>query len=283
MINLGLIGYPIEHSLSPIIHQAALDFCDLPGNYFLYSVLSNDLKSINDLLNQVRGGEIIGLNVTIPFKQIIIPLLDELSPTAKAIGAVNTVLMQNGKLTGTNTDADGFSADLRKFIPEENTKNKANKNALVLGGGGSARAIIYALVNQGWNITFATRRPQNAGDFLSLSPNLETKISNIEFEANAIRSLNFPIHLIINATPVGMSPQIENSPWPAELALPQTAVIYDLIYSPKETKFVLDAKAAGVPAYTGMGMLVEQAALAFELWTGRTVPRDILFDVVEEK
>jgi shikimate dehydrogenase len=283
MINLGLIGYPLQHSLSPIIHQAALDYCDLPGNYFLYPVLPNDLQSLNDLLNRIRGSEITGLNVTIPHKQEVIPLLDELTPTAKTIGAVNTISMQNGKLTGANTDAAGFSADLRKFLPQMNRKNKSNHNALVLGGGGSARAITYALVNESWKVTFATRRPQNADTFLSQFSNHDPKISNIELDANAIRSLNFPLHLIINATPLGMSPQIENSPWPSELSFPQTAVFYDLIYNPKETKFVLDARAAGVPAFSGMGMLVEQAALSFELWTGCIVPRDLLFDAVEEK
>jgi shikimate dehydrogenase len=283
MINLGLIGYPLQHSLSPIIHQAALGYCNLPGDYSLFPVRSKDLQLLKRLLNRVRRGELLGLNVTIPHKQEVIPLLDELTPTAKAIGAVNTISMQKGKLTGINTDAAGFLADLRKFLPQMNRVKEANHNALVLGGGGSARAITYALVNEGWNVTFATRRPQNAHTFLSQFSDHDSKISNIELKANSIRSLKFPLHLIINATPLGMSPQIEYSPWPAGLSYPQTAVFYDLVYNPRETKFVLDARAAGLLAITGLGMLAEQAALAFELWTGCVVPREYLFAAVEDK
>ena len=282
MINLGLIGYPLEGSFSPIIHKTAFDYCNLSGDYSLFPVSPDDNQLLKQILNQVRGAELVGLNVTIPYKQTVISLLDELTPTAKAIGAVNTISMQNGKLTGDNTDAAGFLTDLRKFLSQDEWEKKENNNALVLGGGGSARAITYALVNQGWKVTFATRRPQNAHDFLSQSSNYKTIISNIEFDAKAIRSLNFPLHLIINATPVGMSPQIENSPWPADLSYPQTAAFYDLVYNPRNTKFVLDARAVGLPAITGFGMLVEQAALAFELWTGCIVPRDLLFAAVED-
>ncbi len=282
MINLGLIGYPLEGSLSPIIHKTALGYCNLPGDYSLFPISPDDNQLLKQILNQVRGAELVGLNVTIPYKQTVISLLDELTPTAKAIGAVNTISMQNGKLTGTNTDAAGFLADLRMFLLGFNRKKEVNHNALVLGGGGSARAITYALVNQGWKVTFATRRPQNADDFLPQFSNQGTKISNIELDANAIRSLNFPLHLIINATPIGMSPQIENSPWPADLSYPHTAAFYDLVYNPRNTKFVLDARAVGLPAITGFGMLVEQAALAFELGTGCSVPRDLLFAAVED-
>lgn len=282
MINLGLIGYPLLHSLSPLIHKTALDYCNLQGNYSLYTITPNDINGLNNLLNRVRSSELLGLNVTIPHKQIVLPLLDELTPTAKSIGAVNTISMQNGKLIGDNTDAPGFLADLRKFLPEMIWDNKGNNNALVFGGGGSARAISYALVNEGWNVTFATRRPQNAQTLLTHYSDHDSKISNIELKANTIRSLKFPLHLIINATPLGMSPQIENSPWPAGLSYPQTAVFYDLVYNPRKTKFLLDARAAGLLAITGLGMLVEQAALAFELWTGCVVPREYLFAAVED-
>ncbi|MFV1949222.1 MAG: shikimate dehydrogenase [Anaerolineales bacterium] len=282
MINLGLIGYPLESSYSPIIHKTALAYCNLSGDYSLFPVSPDDNKLLKHILNRVRRAELTGLNVTIPYKQKVIPLLDELTPTAKAIGAVNTISMQNGKLTGTNTDAAGFSADLRKFLAGLNRNKEVDLNALVLGGGGSARAVTHTLVNQGWNVTFATRRPQNAHDFLSRSSNQEINISNIELKAKTIRSLNFPLHLIINATPVGMSPQIEYSPWPTGLTYPRAAVFYDLVYNPRETKFALDARAAGLLAITGLGMLVEQAALAFELWTGCVVPRDYLFAAVED-
>jgi shikimate dehydrogenase len=282
MINLGLIGYPLQNSFSPLIHTAALEYCNLPGNYSLFPVLPNDLHRLKDLLNQVRSGETTGLNVTIPFKQTVIPLLDDLTPTAKAIGAVNTISKQNGKLIGENTDSAGFLADLQKFLTKVKWERKEKKNALVLGGGGSARAISYALVNDGWIVTLAIRRPENAKDFLAQFSDYESQISSIKYQNNAIRSLLPHLQLIVNATPVGMSPKIENSPWSADLSFPQKAVIYDLVYHPHDTKFILAARAAGLPAITGLGMLVEQAALAFELWTGYDVPREHLFTAVEE-
>jgi shikimate dehydrogenase len=273
MINLGLIGYPLLHSLSPLIHKTALDYCNLQGNYSLFPITPNDINGLNNLLNRVRSSELLGLNVTIPHKQIVLPLLDELTQTAKTIGAVNTISMQNGKLIGDNTDAAGFLADLRKILPEMIWDNKGNNNALVFGGGGSARAIIYALVNEGWNVTFATRRPQNAQTFSPQFSSQDSNLSNIALQADTIRSLKFHLHLIINTTPLGMLPDIETSPWPMDLAFPPGAVIYDLVYNPRQTKFVLDARAAGLHAITGLGMLVEQAALAFEHWTGKVAPR----------
>jgi len=283
MINLGLIGYPLLYSLSPKIHQAALDYFNLLGNYSLFPIPPNDLGSLNDLLNRVRSGEITGLNVTIPYKQTVLPMLDELSPIVQAIGAANTISMQNGKLTGDNTDSAGFLIDLMRFLNKEIWESEKDQTALVLGGGGSARAITYALVSEGWKVIFATRRPENAQALITQFSNHESQISNIEFQANTFRSLIPSFHLIINATPVGMSPDIEKSPWPMGLAFPPGAALYDLVYNPRDTKLVLDARAAGLPATTGLGMLVEQAALAFELWTGQNVPREHLFTAVEEK
>lgn len=282
MINLGLIGYPLQGSYSPKIHKAALEFCNLRGNYSLFPVLPNDLQRLKSLLNRVRSSEIAGLNVTIPYKQSVLPLLDELTMAAQAIGAVNTISMQNGKLTGDNTDAPGFLADIQKFITKETWEREENYNALVLGGGGSARAITYALVNDGWKVTLATRRPENAQAIITQFSNRNSLISNIEYHANAFRPLISSIHLIINATPVGMSPNIENSPWPTNLSYPQGAAFYDLVYNPRDTKFVLGARAAGLRAITGLGMLIEQAALSFERWTGRVAPRKEMLCAVTE-
>ena len=119
MMHLGLIGHPLGHSLSPKIHTAALKACGLQGEYSLFPIAPEDMQGLKDLLTRVRGGEIHGLNVTIPHKQNVIPLLDELTPTAQAIGAVNTISMRNGKLVGDNTDAPGFLADLQNFLTTE--------------------------------------------------------------------------------------------------------------------------------------------------------------------
>ena len=273
MIRLGLIGYPLGHSLSPKIHTAALQACGLQGDYSLFPVHPEDIQGLKDLLARVRTGEISGLNVTIPHKQNVIELMDELSPTAKAIGAVNTIYLRENKLIGDNTDAQGFLSDLKRFLTLECDSLLSQKNALILGAGGSARAVVYALVNDGWDVTVAARRIEQAGQLVNSFPSRKVK-------AITFTDLQFStFDLLVNATPIGMTPNIDQPPWPVDLSLPN-AVIYDLVYNPRETKLVKDARAQGLNATTGLGMLIEQAALAFEIWTGHNPPRNILIESV---
>jgi shikimate dehydrogenase len=282
MIKLGLIGYPLGHSLSPRIHTAALQACGLDGDYSLFPIDPQDTQGLKDLLQRVRIGEITGLNVTIPHKQNVIEFMDELTPTAKAIGAVNTIYMRGDKLVGDNTDAFGFLADLKRFLTLECDSSRARsgmlsqvqREALILGAGGSARAVVYALLNDGWNLTIASRRIEQAEQLASSISREAVKTANF---AN-LGLLTFD--LLVNTTPLGMSPNIDQSPWPQEIPFPNDAVIYDLVYNPRETKLVKDAHAQGLSATTGLGMLVEQATLAFELWTGKTPPREILFESI---
>jgi shikimate dehydrogenase len=271
VIQLGLIGYPVGHSLSPKIHKAALDACGLEGEYALFPVAPSDQQGLKELLARVRSGEFTGLNVTIPHKQNVIPLLDELSLPARAIGAVNTISIQNGKLTGDNTDALGFLADLKSFLTTETRKHGVKKSVLILGAGGSARAVVYALANDGWNITVTARRHEQAKE-LAAHYELHTR------RYPSLRPTTFD--LIVNTTPLGMSPSLNISPWPADSPFPSNAAVYDLVYNPRETKLVKDARAAGLPATTGLGMLIEQAILSFEIWTGLTPPRDALIDAI---
>src|ERR1051325_2703611 len=144
--KLGLIGYPVSHSLSPKIQNAALKHCGLEGDYSLFPVRPDDKQGLKDLLECVRSGEITGLNVTIPHKQNVMESLDELTPVAKVIGAVNIVYRRQDKLIGDNTDAPGFLADVKKFVNQE-IRKQGNRDALILGAGGSARAVVHALVN----------------------------------------------------------------------------------------------------------------------------------------
>ena len=162
MIALGLTGFPLAHSLSPRIHQAALAYCGLAGSYALYPVQPRDARGLADLLNRVRGGELTGLNVTIPHKEAVLPLLDALALDAAAIGAVNTLFMRVGQLTGANTDATGFLSDLKRFLSPSNVPLKPEAQALVLGAGGAARAVVYALLSDGWQVTLAARRAEQA-------------------------------------------------------------------------------------------------------------------------
>lgn len=275
MIKLGLIGYPLGHSLSPKIHSAALKACGLQGNYSLFPIQPNDKQGLKDLLGRVRAGEITGLNVTIPHKQNVIELMDKLTPTAKAIGAVNTIYLRENKLIGDNTDARGFLVDLKKFLTTE-TQRHGDLNVLVLGAGGSARAVVYALVNDGWQVAISARRIKQAQELALRFENTKA----IELNLQTFQLSN--IQLIINATPVGVPPNIDRSPLPEKISLSPNAMIYDLVYNPRETKLVKDARAQGLSAVTGLGMLIEQAALAFELWTGFNPSRNILYSSVVE-
>jgi shikimate dehydrogenase len=283
MIQLGLIGYPLSHSLSPKIHTAALQSCGFEGDYSLFPIQPEDKKGLQDLLSRVCSGEIHGLNVTIPHKQNVIPFLDELTPTAQAIGAVNTIFLRENKLIGDNTDAPGFLADLKKFLTTE-TRRHGDLRALVLGAGGSARAVIFALINDGWKVTIASRRTEQAQQLADSFTSYELSHS---IPLGPITSFNFSnidlsnIFLIVNTTPIGMSPNTDQSPLPENLLLPRHVSIYDLVYNPRETKLIKDARTQGLYASTGLGMLIEQAALSFEIWTGRNPSRELLFDAVK--
>jgi len=281
VIALGLTGFPLDHSLSPRIQRAALDACGLAGDYRLYPVQAGDLRGLADLLARVRSGELAGLNVTIPHKETVLTLLDELTPEAQCIGAVNTLYMQGDRLAGANTDAPGFLADLKRFLAANDLAPLAQRRALVLGAGGAARAVVYALVNDSWGITLAARRPAQAEVLAHGLSVGDAHISTVSLDAQALAPSLEEIRLVVNATPLGMPPQAGQSPWPAGLPLPPHAAVYDLVYQPPETTLARQARAAGLPAQTGLGMLLEQAALSFELWTGRKVAPEILQKALE--
>jgi shikimate dehydrogenase len=265
------------------LHKAALTAAGLEGSYSLFPVDPAHPDELAHLLGRVRSGEIHGLNVTIPHKQAVIPLLDELSETAKAIGAVNTIYAQNGRLIGDNTDAAGFWADVTSTfnisyskiespnpsmeirvsnIDYRGSNNGYRTSALVLGAGGSARAVVFALKAHGWEASVAARRIEQAQALVT------------EFGLQAAQSLDSKkddFELLVNTTPLGMSPNIETCAW--DWCFPPRAFIYDLVYNPPETLLMKRARAAGLQASNGLGMLIEQAALAFELWTGQQADR----------
>jgi shikimate dehydrogenase len=204
--------------------------------------------------------------------------MDELTNTARAIGAINTISMKKGKLTGENTDANGFLRDLERAIRVKGHR----RTALVLGAGGAARAVVCALLNDGWRVSVAARRPEQALALTAQFPGRDSRLSSLPYHPAALRQQLPALTLLVNTTPVGMSPHVEASPWPAGLSFPGNGAVYDLVYDPGETRLVRDARAAGLPAVTGLGMLVEQAALAFEFWTGCIVERESLYAAMEE-
>ncbi len=198
-------------------------------------------------------------------------------------------------LIGENTDAPGFLSDLMKSLSSSQAPlpgsillegmGEGRRKGIVLGAGGAARAVVYALRSNGWEITLAVRRADIAqaeallDSFKSIAG--EGSLRFVLLEAEALAPLLKDVRLIVNATPVGMAPDIHDSPWPAELPFPQTAVVYDVVYNPRETQLVRQARAEGLSAVTGLGMLVEQAARSFEIWTGRTPDRQVMFSALE--
>lgn len=278
--KLGLIGYPLGHSLSPKIHTAALQASGLEGSYFLFPIPPEDKQGLKDLLLRLRTGEIHGLNVTIPHKQNVIEFMDELTPAAQAIGAVNTMYMRRDKLIGGNTDAPGFLSDLKKVMVD--WRLEIDRSALVIGAGGSARAVVYALLNDGWNVTLAARRIEQAQQLAKAVSNYKLQVASY----SDLRPLTFNLqlstfNLIVNTTPLGMTPNTDSSPLPENTTLAKDTFVYDLVYNPRETKLIRIARAQGLNASTGLGMLIEQAALAFETWTGHNPPREVLYQAVE--
>lgn len=307
--RLGLIGFPLAHTLSPKIHAAALQACGLRGSYLPFTIYPNDKDGLQALLHRLRTGDLHGLNATIPHKQTVIEYLDELTPTAQAIGAVNTLYLRDGKLIGDNTDAPGFLTDLHNFLSESpspvlgeglRAREKSatvkspspalgeglgvrEKSAIVLGAGGSARAVVYALLTDGWNVTLAARRLEQAQHLASSFPNYCLPITSLDFRPSTF-DLDFrpsTFNLLVNTTPLGMTPDIETSPLPKNAVLSPDTIVYDLVYNPRETKLMRQAKAQGCRTVSGLGMLIEQAALAFEIWTGCRPPREVLLQSVE--
>jgi shikimate dehydrogenase len=272
--KLGLIGFPVEKSLSPAIHQAALRASGQKGEYKLYPVspLPEGQDRLEAMIEQLRDGWLQGLNVTIPHKQNVLPFLDEMTPAVSAVGAANTLYMQQGRLFGDNTDIRGFITDLHRLLPG------SAGHALVLGAGGSARAVVYALQQDNWTVTVAARRLEQAEEMLqALHAPKSFRVTQLkDISLQAMNSLK----LIVNTTPVGMFPLQDASPWPEETPLPQEVLLYDLIYKPLETQFMRYVLQEGLQASNGLGMLVEQAALSFERWTGVSADRTAIWAAV---
>lgn len=270
--NLGLIGYPLGHSRSPQLHHAALQAAGLEGEYRLYAFPPDDngTRQIAALIDDLRAGRLDGLNVTIPHKGTVIPFVDHLSPVARAVGAVNTLASDAaGQIFGDNTDVPGFLHDLERLVGGEHSGT-----ALILGAGGSARAAAFALARAGWQVRVLARRLEQAAALAEELGKAEGLLGRLV--CGDLRDLPElaaqPCALVVNTTPLGMYPNPNGCPWPDGVQLPQFAAVYDMIYNPVETVLLRRARAAGLPARNGAGMLAAQAALAFHQWTGIAPP-----------
>lgn len=268
---VGLIGWPVEHSLSPAMHNAA--FAAL-GLDWVYVPLPVDPRDVRQALHGLTALNFTGVNVTVPHKQAVIRYLDELSPAARITGAVNTIYMKKGKLHGHNTDAIGF---LNSLIEAE--CHPRGMRVVVLGAGGAARAVTYALCrDEAASVTVYNRTAERAAflvdDLAEVFP--DSRLSFVPLTGESLRQLGDAVDLVINTTSVGMSPHVEHCPWPDDVPVPAQATFYDLVYNPLETIFLARARAAGAKAIDGLGMLVHQGAYAFELWTGQQAPVDVM-------
>jgi len=266
----GLIGDPIEHTVSPAMHNAAFKALGLDFLYLPFQVKSADLgKAVGGL----RALNITGVNVTIPHKVAVIPLLDALDPLAERIGAVNTIVNKEGQLTGSNTDAEGFI----KALQEHGVAPK-DKNTIVLGAGGAARAAAYALAGQGARLTILNRRLElDWARTLArkLEKDFPQKVRVLELDEKNLEKALGEAELLVNATSVGMSPNREATPVPARL-LRGGLTVFDIVYNPIKTRLLAEAEAAGARTIGGVEMLVWQGALAFEKWTGQKAPLDLM-------
>ncbi len=259
---VGLIGWPVEHSVSPPMHNAAFETLGLNWHYVPLPVRPGQLETA---LYGLRALGFRGANVTVPHKQAVMPFLDEITETAQAIGAVNTIVVQRDLLLGHNTDAYGFLADLQDAGFEPN-----GKRALVLGAGGAARAIVYALAQSGCSVTIHNRTPERAADLADdmLSIGVHAPVAWTPGPTGLIDLEFGQFDLLVNATSAGMWPHTGVYPWPETLPLPSHWTVYDLVFNPAETWLLAQARAAGATPIGGLGMLVWQGAAAFEMWTG---------------
>ncbi|MCY4019772.1 MAG: shikimate dehydrogenase [Chloroflexi bacterium] len=267
--RVGLIGFPTEHSLSPVMHNAAFEALGMSD--WLYDAMSIPPDILRYGVQEPKNHGYIGINVTVPHKEAMMELVrpDEI---ARAIGAVNTVDFRNN--SGTNTDADGIVDDLRA-----NGVPIANKRVLVLGAGGAARAVVYGLARERARVAIVNRTKIRA----------ERLVADLKSAAGidgiAVMTLDeaadWGMSLIINCTSVGLHPHVDQSPWIHGVPFPAGVTVYDTVYRPANTALMQQCIAHGGRAIGGLGMLARQGALSFEIWTGVAPPVDVMLGAAQ--
>ncbi len=291
---LGLIGWPVEHSLSPAMHNAALAAMGLP---WVYTLLPVAPAAVGDAVRGLRALGFVGANVTVPHKQAVIPFLDRLTPAAAALGAVNTItvtppipsqpvldtappgVLECPQLVGDNTDAHGFLADLSAHGVQI-----GGRRALVLGAGGASRAVVYALATAGCAVVILNRSLPRAHAVAAMVEQVRP--------GQAVTCGQFPddiarwvarVDLVINTTSLGMWPASQGLPWDPAVPFQPGQVVYDLVYVPRQTALLRRAAADGARPIDGLGMLVEQGAAALAGWTGQEPPRKVMRQAAEQQ
>jgi shikimate dehydrogenase len=263
MNKVGVIGWPVEHSLSPAMHNAAFAALGMADWYYDRIAIPPDIVRLG--LRELRDHGYLGLNVTVPHKQAVMPFV-KADAIARAVGAVNTIDFRTNE--GTNTDVAGFIDDLAAHAIDVR-----GQRVLVLGAGGAARAAVFGLVRAGAEVLVVNRTLERAQNLVA---DLGGSIRVLLFE----QAVDEPVTLIVNCTSVGMWPHTHESPWPSGLPLPKDAIVYDTIYRPAKTQLMQQAEEAGLRAIGGLGMLARQGAAAFQRWTGVPAPLDVMIDAL---
>ena len=257
---LAVIGAPIGHSLSPIIQNAALHAAGLD---YVYAALPMRADALSSAVRGLCNAGIAGFNVTIPFKTEIIPLLDALSEDARRIQAVNTVVIEDGRMVGHNTDVVGFLAGFA-----ERGIALTGKKAVLIGAGGAARAALWGLLRSDISSVVIGVRNASKGAALAADFAADGDVRALSFDDAAWIAACSDADLVVQTTPLGMTPHTEEMPPVDAAVINPSAVVYDLIYTPAETRFLREARARGCETINGETMLVAQGAEAFSLWTG---------------
>ncbi len=259
--NAYLFADPVAHSLSPQMHRAAFAYAGIDGTYTARRVLAAELP---EAVAGLRQPGVLGANLSLPHKEAVLPLLDDLTPAARAIGAVNTIVYKNGQLSGDNTDAPGFLAALADADAPQGGLS------VVLGAGGAARAAVYALRQTGHEVLIVNRTHARAQ---ALAAELGGRAAWPETAPWSA------VTLLVNASSAGLDAP-DDSPLSVFPPLDPRALVYDMVYRPAETRLLRDARAAGLRAGNGLGMLAHQARLAFAAWSGADVPVSVFLEAL---
>jgi shikimate dehydrogenase len=266
-LRVGVIGDPVAHSISPAMHQPALDALDIPATYERWPTTAEQLPA---RIASLRVAGVLGANVTVPHKMAVMDLVDEVSPLARRVGAVNTIVNRDGNLFGDNTDVYGFATALAGVCP-----NVASSAALVLGAGGAARGVVLALNQLGVRLILVANRDPDRAKTLASELGLDS-IHPIDSGEMSLKVALSSTNLLINATSLGWRPG--EIPVIPELLdrLPPDALVVDLTY--RDTDLLIAARNRGLPTLDGLPMLVLQGAKAFELFTGQAAPVEIMME-----
>lgn len=268
----GILAYPAEHSLSPIIHAAAFEALKLEAEYQRFSV---EPEELSDFMERVRTEEIAGFSVSMPHKEAVMKYLDEIDEAAEEIGAVNTAVNQEGRLKGYNFDGEGAVQALKERSDLSSSDGLRGKKVVVLGAGGAARAIVYALKQAGVDVTVLNRTREKA----------ERLAADFEVTVGILADLaDLEPDILVNATAVGMEPESEASLVPVDFLerLGEKLIVFDIVYKPLRTLLIQEAKKSGCQIITGEKMLLYQGVKQFEIWTGKKAPLEIMQESLKE-